>query len=150
MLLIFALFVCLFCPQQEANSTPAGTDMVSPQSEDEEDIPALEMVTKKRKIETIENETKGGEKVEEVINYQRKDTRRSWAVVTATFLLIFIETGVVTTLGVLLPDIREQFATKTWVVGFAIALVPGFGSVVCEYKQIKAFQVSLRAKTIWK
>lgn len=109
--------------------------MVSPVQSEEEDISALEVVTKKRKkkrkIETIENETEGGEKVEEVINNQRKDIRRSWAVVMATFLLVFIETGVVTTLGVLLPDIREQFATKTWVVGFAIALVPGFGSVVC-------------------
>ena len=137
MLLIFAVFVCLFCPQQETNSTPSGTDMVSPQSE-EEDIPALEMVTKKRKkkrkLETIKNETEAGEKVEEVTNNQRKDTRRSWAVVTATFLLMFIETGVVKSLGVLLPDIREQFATTTWVVGFAIALVPGFGSVICEYE----------------
>ena len=45
---------------------------------------------------------------------------------------MFLETGVVKSLGVLLPDIREQFATKTWVVGFAIALVPGLGAVVCE------------------
>ena len=62
-----------------------------------------------------------------------KDSGRSWAVAVATFLLMFIETGVVKSLGVLLPDIREQFATKTWVIGFAISLVPGFGSMICEY-----------------
>ena len=62
-----------------------------------------------------------------------KDSKRSWMVAVVTFVLMFLENGVVKSLGVLLPDIREQFATKTWVVGLAIAFVPGLGSVVCEY-----------------
>ena len=52
-------------------------------------------------------------------------------------MLMFLEKGIVKSLGVLLPDIREQFATKTWVVGLAIAFVPGLGSVVCEYNYIR-------------
>ena len=50
-----------------------------------------------------------------------------------TFVLMFLETGVFKSLGVLLPDIREQFSTNTWVIGLATAFVPGLGSVVCEY-----------------
>ena len=62
-----------------------------------------------------------------------KNSRRSWTVAVVTFVLIVLDIGVVKCHGVLLPDIREQFATKTWVIGFAIACVPGLGSVVQEY-----------------
>ncbi|XP_072027746.1 monocarboxylate transporter 13-like [Amphiura filiformis] len=60
----------------------------------------------------------------------RKETGRSWMVLFASFMLMFMETGIVKSLGVLLPDIREQFSTQTWVVGFAISLTPGFGAIV--------------------
>ena len=62
-----------------------------------------------------------------------RDVGRSWLILFGASCLMFVETGVVKSLGVLLPSIREQMATKTWVVGFAISLTPGFGSIVCEY-----------------
>ena len=61
-----------------------------------------------------------------------KDNRRSWLVLFASSTLMFIETGVVKSFGVLLPDIREQFSTKTWVIGFVLSLAPGVGSIVCK------------------
>ncbi|XP_072028551.1 monocarboxylate transporter 13-like [Amphiura filiformis] len=61
----------------------------------------------------------------------QKDTCRSCIVLFGSSVLMFIETGIVKSLGVLLPDIREQFSTQTWVIGFVISLTPGFGAVVC-------------------
>ena len=52
-------------------------------------------------------------------------------VLVATSLLQLIETGMVKSLGVLLIDIREQLSTHTWVIGLAISLSPGFGSIIC-------------------
>ncbi len=61
-----------------------------------------------------------------------KDNSRSWLVLFSSSTLMFIETGVVKSFGVLLPDIREQFSTKTWAIGFVLSLAPGVGSIVCE------------------
>ena len=54
-------------------------------------------------------------------------------VLVASSLLNAIDTGIVKSLGVLLPDIREQFSTHTWVIGLAISLSPGFGSIICMF-----------------
>ena len=45
---------------------------------------------------------------------------------------MFLETGMIKSLGVLLPELREQFTAQTWVIGLAISLIPGFGVVTCE------------------
>ena len=66
-------------------------------------------------------------------NNYHKDQGRSWMVLVAAIILNLIETGVVKSLGVLLIDIREQFSTHTWVIGLAISLSPGFGSIICEF-----------------
>ena len=61
-----------------------------------------------------------------------KDSGRSWIVAVCTSFLLFLETGVVKSLGVLLHDIREQFASQTWIIGLAISLTPGFASIACK------------------
>ncbi|XP_072025020.1 uncharacterized protein [Amphiura filiformis] len=61
----------------------------------------------------------------------RKDGSWAWLVCFGIFVALFIETGLVKSLGVLLPDLREQFSTQTWVIGLAISSVPGFGAVTC-------------------
>ena len=66
-------------------------------------------------------------------NNCRKDQGRSWIVLVAASFLQLIETGMVKCLGVLLIDIREQFSTHTWIIGLAISLSPGFGSIICEF-----------------
>ena len=48
-----------------------------------------------------------------------------------TVVLTF-ESGIMKSLGVLLPTLREQL-TQTWVIGLAISLIPGIGSLACEY-----------------
>ena len=49
-----------------------------------------------------------------------------------TVVLTF-ESGIMKSLGVLLSTLREQLVTQTWVIGLAISLIPGIGSLACEY-----------------
>ena len=55
-----------------------------------------------------------------------------WIVCLGSFVAMFLETGMVKALGVLLPALREQFATQTWIIGLIISLVPGIGAITCE------------------
>ena len=61
-----------------------------------------------------------------------KDTKWSWIISVCAFIAMFLETGTVKSLGVLLPELRQQFGTHTWVIGLAIAILPGFGAVSCK------------------
>ncbi|XP_072026266.1 monocarboxylate transporter 11-like [Amphiura filiformis] len=61
----------------------------------------------------------------------RKDAGWAWVVSFGIFVAYFLESGLVKSLGVLLPDLREHFSTETWVIGLAISSVPGFGAVAC-------------------
>ncbi len=56
----------------------------------------------------------------------------AWLVCLAAFTIMLLETGMVKALGVLLPVLRQQFGTKTWVIGLIISLVPGIGVVICK------------------
>ena len=61
-----------------------------------------------------------------------KDSGWSWLVSIGAFGAFFLETGMVKSLGVFLPELREQFSTHTWKMGFTISLSPGFGAVTCK------------------
>ena len=56
----------------------------------------------------------------------------AWLVCLGAFIIMLLETGMVKALGVLLPVLRQQFGTKTWVIGLIISLVPGIGVVICK------------------
>ena len=70
-----------------------------------------------------------------------KDGDWAWIISVGVFVGMFLETGMVKSLGVLLPELREQFSAYTWVIGLAISLIPGFGVVTCELlcKSFKTF-----------
>ncbi|XP_072051825.1 monocarboxylate transporter 6-like [Amphiura filiformis] len=55
----------------------------------------------------------------------------AWMVCLGTFIIMILETGLIKSLGVLLPVLQQQFTTKTWIVGLMISLVPGIGAVTC-------------------
>ena len=61
-----------------------------------------------------------------------KDSEWSWIVSVGAFIAMFLEVGTVKSLGVLLPELREQFGTQTWAIGLAIAILPGFGAITCK------------------
>ena len=61
-----------------------------------------------------------------------KDSGWSWIIAAGTFVAMFLETGMIKSLGVLLPVMREQFTAQTWVIGLAISMSPGFGAVTCK------------------
>ena len=48
------------------------------------------------------------------------------------FIALLLETGMVKSLGVLLPAMRDEFSTDTWVIGSVISLMPGYGIVTCK------------------
>ena len=56
----------------------------------------------------------------------------AWLVCLGSFFAMFLETGIVKALGVLLPCLREQFSTHTWIIGMVIFIVPGIGVITCE------------------
>ena len=60
------------------------------------------------------------------------DKSWAWLVCLGSFVALFLETGMVKALGVLLPTLREQFATQTWIIGLIISIVPGIGAITCE------------------
>ena len=62
------------------------------------------------------------------------DTDSEWSFIISVgvFIVMFLETGTLKSLGVLLPELREEFTTHTWVIGLAIAILPGFGAVTCK------------------
>ncbi|XP_072033395.1 monocarboxylate transporter 12-like [Amphiura filiformis] len=53
----------------------------------------------------------------------------AWFVCLRASVTYFMSTGLIKALGVLLPILRQQFATETWIIGLTISLVPGFGGV---------------------
>ena len=56
----------------------------------------------------------------------------AWLVCLGSFVALFLETGMVNALGVLLPTLREQFATQTSIIGLIVSIVPGIGAITCE------------------
>ena len=60
-----------------------------------------------------------------------RDHPSSWLIAFAAFIAMFLETGTVKALGVMLPTLRQQFSTLTWVIGLSISLTPGFGAITC-------------------
>ncbi|XP_072019614.1 monocarboxylate transporter 13-like [Amphiura filiformis] len=46
-------------------------------------------------------------------------------------VVLTLENGIMKSLGVLLPSLREQFVTQTWIIGLTISLIPGIGSFSC-------------------
>ena len=62
----------------------------------------------------------------------KKDSGWSWIICIGASFATFLETGMIKSLGVLLPELREQFTAQTWVIGLAISLIPGFTVITCE------------------
>ena len=62
-----------------------------------------------------------------------KDNTWSWWISLGAFIIYFLSAGMIKGLGVMLPVLREQFTTQTWVIGMIISLVTGFGSVACKF-----------------
>ena len=62
----------------------------------------------------------------------QSDSSWSWVVAVGGFVTCLLEVGMVKALGVLLPSLRDQYASQTWVIGLIISLAPGFGAISCE------------------
>ena len=57
----------------------------------------------------------------------KKDGKWSWLVLCMVSLTVFLEMGTIKGLSVLLPDMKEELSTHTWIVGSCIAIITGMG-----------------------
>ena len=55
---------------------------------------------------------------------------RSWLVLFFVTLSMGLEVGIIKSFSVLLPDLREQFSSSTWLVGSAIGIIYAWGYVL--------------------
>ncbi|XP_072039378.1 monocarboxylate transporter 13-like [Amphiura filiformis] len=54
-------------------------------------------------------------------NVMAKDRGWAWVMTLTAFIALALETGTMKALGVMLPSLRQQFSTQTWVIGLSIA-----------------------------
>ena len=59
-----------------------------------------------------------------------KDGKWSWIVLSMLTLIVFLEVGTIKGLSVLLPDMKEQLSSSTWIVGSCISIIIGSGYFV--------------------
>ena len=52
---------------------------------------------------------------------------RSWFLLAITAFSMLLELGTIKAFGVLLPSVKEQFETQTWIIGSSISIIQGFG-----------------------
>ncbi|XP_072039691.1 monocarboxylate transporter 13-like [Amphiura filiformis] len=64
-------------------------------------------------------------------NVMAKDRGWAWIITLTSFIATALLTGTVKSLGVMLPTLRQQFSTQTWVIGLSISLTTAFGVVTC-------------------
>ncbi|XP_072021815.1 monocarboxylate transporter 6-like [Amphiura filiformis] len=56
-----------------------------------------------------------------------KDSTRSWFVLAVVTFSMFLEIGTIKGFSILLPDLKQQLDTHTWIIGSSIAIMTGFG-----------------------
>ena len=58
---------------------------------------------------------------------------RSWSVLFVVTLSMCLEFGIIKGFSVLLPDLKEQLSSPTWLVGSAIGIIHAWGYVLGKY-----------------
>ena len=67
------------------------------------------------------------------------DSGQAWLILLAAAIVFFLGEGLRKALSVLLPTLRDQFETNTWLIGIIIALMHG----------VKDFVGKLQVPKIW-
>ena len=81
------------------------------------------------------------------------DSGEAWLILLAASIVLFLSEGLRNALSVLLPTLRDQFETHTWMIGIMIALLHGVKDFVgklqflkiCSFSQM--YMSSLRYRT---
>ncbi|XP_072047230.1 monocarboxylate transporter 13-like [Amphiura filiformis] len=60
-----------------------------------------------------------------------KDRGWAWMITLSSLISTGLGNGTMKSLGVMLPTLRQQFSTKTWVIGLSISFITAFGAVTC-------------------
>ena len=76
------------------------------------------------------------------IEYGEESNRMS--IVVAVWLIVFLHTGNMKAVGVLLPILQHQFETYTRTIGVILSLLPVSGGVFGKYQGKMAFPQSCR------
>ena len=64
-----------------------------------------------------------------------KDSLKSWVVLFVVTFNDFFTFGSIKVFGVLLPDLKEQLTSHTWIIGSCISLMVAWGYTLGELKQ---------------
>ena len=59
-----------------------------------------------------------------------RETARSWLVLGVVTFSIFLDVGITKGFSVLLPELKEQLVSQTWIIGSSIGILTGFGFVL--------------------
>ena len=62
-----------------------------------------------------------------------KDTKWSWVVLVVVTVTVSLEVGTIKGLSVLLPELRDQLSSQTWIIGSSISIVYGWGYVLGKF-----------------
>ena len=72
-----------------------------------------------------------------------RETARSWLVLGVVTFSIFLDIGIIKGFSVLLPELREQLVSQTWIMGSSIAILTGFGFVLGKFdSSLKTFTLN--------
>ncbi|XP_072040510.1 monocarboxylate transporter 13-like [Amphiura filiformis] len=66
-------------------------------------------------------------------NVMAKDRGWAWIITLTSFISMGLGPGTMKSLGVMLPTLRQQFSTQTWVIGLSISLTTAIGVVTCPF-----------------
>ena len=62
-----------------------------------------------------------------------RETARSWLVLGVVTFSIFLDVGIIKGFSVLLPELKEQLVSQTWIIGSSIGILTGFGFALGKF-----------------
>ena len=69
-----------------------------------------------------------------------KDTKWSWVVLCVVTFTMFLEVATIKAFSILLPDLKEQLSSQTWIIGSCISIISGWGCVLGEYRKMIGYK----------
>ncbi len=64
---------------------------------------------------------------------RKTDTKWALVITAASTFTMFLEVGIIKGFSVLLPTLKEQFATQTWIIGSSISIIYGWGYTIGKW-----------------
>ena len=73
-----------------------------------------------------------------------KDCSKSWVVLLAVTFMTFFVMGSIKSFGVLIPTMKEQLNTDTWIVGSCVAIILTWGYIIGKLHGLIVFSTVIK------